>query len=80
MADGTGKKLYENGGRDLTPEGWEEMAAKLGEAATEAGKAAKALREHGRSSREFKDAKERSFIPFKEMLRIVGGGFGVFLN
>ncbi len=33
MADGTGKKLHENGGRDLTPEGWEEMAAKLGEAA-----------------------------------------------
>ncbi len=42
--------------------------------------AAKALREHGRRSREFKDAKERSFIPFKEMLRIVGGGRGVFLN
>lgn len=80
MADGTRKELYENGGRDLTAEGWERMAEKLGEAATEAGNAAKALREHGRNSREFKDAKQRSFIPFKEMLRLVGGGLGVFLN
>ncbi len=39
MADGTGKKLYENGGRDLTPEGWGRWRRSFGvKWPTEAGK------------------------------------------
>lgn len=57
MADGRG--LYENGGRDLSPEGWEEMARQMEEIKERSEDVAKALREHGRGSEKFRYAKER---------------------